>query len=271
MANCPKCGYKLRMIDIKAECPKCGVNLIYFNQDERLAEDADRAEAEHIKMQPKIDRIKFSVKGTKLSIVRLIMLFLPIGFLFLPLVQVGIKVPFRGDLESVSVSILNLVMDVILEGHFSVLELFPKSAVICFYIAMGSIMIAALFAIANLVCVAMSCSPRGFKRNVVLSSCGAGFTIISIVSFLVFNSAVTDKLGMIYSGKLGIGAILVVVAFIAIVAINIIIKKKNVPVKYTDVSEYVERLKKREIEKAEVEARNEAIRKAYREKQASLK
>ena len=27
MANCPKCGYKLRMIDIKAECPKCGVNL----------------------------------------------------------------------------------------------------------------------------------------------------------------------------------------------------------------------------------------------------
>ena len=41
MANCPKCGYKLRMIDIKATCPKCGVNLIYFNHQERLAEDAD--------------------------------------------------------------------------------------------------------------------------------------------------------------------------------------------------------------------------------------
>jgi XTP/dITP diphosphohydrolase len=34
------------MIDIKAECPKCGVNLLYYNQQERLALDADKAEAE---------------------------------------------------------------------------------------------------------------------------------------------------------------------------------------------------------------------------------
>jgi hypothetical protein len=271
MANCPKCGYKLRMIDIKAECPKCGVNLIYFNQDERLAEDADRAEAEHIKMQPKIDRVKFALKGTKLSIVRLIMLLLPIGSLFLPLVNVSLNLPYRDDLNNVNISILNVVMDILLEGRSEVLELFPKSAVICFFIAMASVLIAAVFGIANLICVAMSCSPRGFKRNIILSSCGAGFSIISIVSFLVFNSAVEDKIGMIYDGKLGIGAILVVVMFIAIIAINIIIKKQNVPVKYTDVSEYVERLKKREIEKAEVEARNEAIRKAYREKQAVAK
>ena len=27
--TCPKCGYKLRMIDIKAECPKWGVYLMY--------------------------------------------------------------------------------------------------------------------------------------------------------------------------------------------------------------------------------------------------
>ena len=59
MANCPKCGYKLRMIDIKAECPKCGVNLLYYNQQERLALDADKAEEEHINFQPKIDRVKF--------------------------------------------------------------------------------------------------------------------------------------------------------------------------------------------------------------------
>jgi hypothetical protein len=170
-----------------------------------------------------------------------------------------------------NISILNVVMDGILEGHFGVLKLFPDSAVICFFVSMGSILIAVLFAIANLVCVAMSCSPRGFKRNVIISGCGAGFSVISIVSFLVFNSAVTDKLGMIYTGKIGIGAFLVVIAFLAIIAINIVIKKQNVPVKYTDVSEYVERLKKREIEKAEVEARNEAIRKAYKEKQAVTK
>ena len=36
------------MIDIKAECPKCGVNLLYYNHQERLALDADKAEEEYI-------------------------------------------------------------------------------------------------------------------------------------------------------------------------------------------------------------------------------
>ena len=69
MANCPKCGYKLKFTDFKPECPGCGVNLMYYNHQERLAEDADKAEAEHVQMQPKVDRIKFAFIGTKLSIV----------------------------------------------------------------------------------------------------------------------------------------------------------------------------------------------------------
>ena len=43
MANCPKCGYRLRLIDYKPECPKCGVNLMYYNMEERLAADADKS------------------------------------------------------------------------------------------------------------------------------------------------------------------------------------------------------------------------------------
>ena len=48
---------------------------------------------------------------------------------------------------------------------------------------------------------------------------------------------------------------------------NIVIKKKNVPVKYTDVSEYVERMAKRKEEIAAMEAEAEALKKAYLEKQ----
>ena len=44
MANCPKCGYKLKFTDFRPECPGCGVNLMYYNHQERLAEDADKAE-----------------------------------------------------------------------------------------------------------------------------------------------------------------------------------------------------------------------------------
>ena len=51
MAICPKCGVKLKLTDIKPICPKCGINLIYYGMEERLLEDADKAESEHARMQ----------------------------------------------------------------------------------------------------------------------------------------------------------------------------------------------------------------------------
>ena len=265
MANCPKCGYKLRIIDIKAECPKCGVNLLYYNQQERLALDADKAEEEHINFQPKIDRVKFAFVGTKLSIARLIMLFIPIGMLFLPLVHIKADIPY--NTIDTNVSILNIAMDVIAKMQFDILGIVPTAAMICYFVSIVGLLIAAIFAILNIPFVSVSCSPKGFKRNVALSSCGIAFTVVSIVSFLVFNAQLTEKFGGMYSGSLGIGSFLVIIGFLAIIGINILIKKKNIPVKYTDVSEYVERIEKRKKELAEMEAKAESARKAYRERQ----
>lgn len=269
MANCPKCGYKLRFIDYKPECPECGVNLMYFNQRERLEADADKAEEEHIKMQPKIDRVKFSFAGTKLHIARLISLFIPIGMMFLPLVHVNVNLPFNHI--DTNVSILNLAMDVIGKMNFTPLEAIPMVAKICFFVSILAIFIAAIFAILNIPFVSVSSSDKGLKRNFALSSCGIIFTVISIITFLIFNSQVSANYGEIYSGNIGIGAFLVIVGFIVIIALNVIIKKKNVPVKYKDISEYVERIEKRKIEIAEMEARNEELRRAYQEKKAASK
>ena len=74
-----------------------------------------------------------------------------------------------------------------------------------------------------------------------------------------------------YSGSIGIGSFLAIIAFVAIIVINVIIKKQNVPVKYKDVSEYVERMERRKKEIAEMEAQAEAIRKAYEEKKEAVK
>lgn len=264
MANCPKCGYKLRIFDVKAECPECGVNLIYFNQQERLAADADKAEEEYIKLQPKIDRVKFAFAGTKLSILRLILLFVPIGMLFLPLVHIRADIPFN-SIDS-DISILNLAMDVVAKMEFGILSVIPTSAMVLYFVSILSIFVAAIFGILNIPFVSVSCSPKGFKRNVKLSSCGIAFTIISIVSFLVLNSQLTKQFGEMYAGNLSFGAFLVILGFAAIIFVNVLIKKKNVPVKYKDVSEYVERIAKRKLEIAEMEAQAEAIRKEYREK-----
>ena len=261
MANCPKCGYKLKMFDIKAECPECGVNVIYFNHQERLAEDADKAEEEYIRLQPKIDRVKFAFAGTKLSIVRVILLLVPIGMLFLPLVNIKVNLPFS-EIDT-SVSILNIVMDVVATFEFSVLNALPLSAVICYFVAILGIFVAAIFGILNIPFVSVSCSPKGFKRNVALSSCGIVALLVSIISFFVFNSQTEAMFGEMYSGSIGIGAFLAVIGFIAIIIINIVIKKKDVPVKYKDVSEYVERMERRRKEIAEMEEQAKAIRASY--------
>lgn len=36
MDRCPKCGYKLKITDLKPECPGCGVNLMYYDMQLRL-------------------------------------------------------------------------------------------------------------------------------------------------------------------------------------------------------------------------------------------
>ncbi len=267
MANCPKCGYKLRMIDIKAECPKCGVNLMYYNHQERLAEDADKAEEEHIRMQPKIDRIKFAFIGTKLSIVRLISLFIPIGMMFLPLAHITVNMPHKSI--DTNISVLNVVMDVIMEMDFGLIfdmiagSDLTRVAFITYLLSMLFLLVAAVFAVLNIPFDAVSCSPKGFKRNVTLSSCGIAFTVLSIISFLVFNSQLSSSFGAMYSGSLSFGSFLVILGFVAIIVINVLIKKQNVPVKYKDLSEYIERMERRRAEIAEMEEKAALAREQY--------
>lgn len=55
--KCPKCGEKLSFFYLKETCPKCGVNILYYNMDKRLEEDAAKAEAEYEKLNQFIDKI----------------------------------------------------------------------------------------------------------------------------------------------------------------------------------------------------------------------
>ena len=255
MANCPKCGYKLKFTDFKPDCPGCGVNLMYYNHQERLAEDADKAEAEHVQMQPKIDRIKFAFIGTKLSIVRLVLLFLPIGMLFLPLVHVEASLPFKNI--DMNVSILNVVMDVVMKLNFEVLldmiagSQVTRVAFIFYVLAIIYIFLAAVIAIARIPVVATSCSIKsnGGDRNITLSTLGIIFTVISMVSFVIFTTQMSGAFGEMYHGSLSIGGFLVVLGFVAGIVVDALIKKADAPVKYKDISEFVERVEARKLEK----------------------
>lgn len=261
MANCPKCGYKLRMIDVKADCPKCGVNLIYYNHQERLNEDADKAEEELINFQPKIDRVKFAFAGTKLSILRIILILLPIGMLFLPLANIASNGIPHHEIDT-SFSLMSVINDFEAVLNFGLsYPTFAGStlAMIMFFVGLLCVVVVAVISLASLIACAFSCSPKGFKRNVTMASIGGFAGILGIISVAILNSQLAAAFPENYSGSVGIGSILVVVGFALVITVNILIKKQNAPVKYKDVSEYVERIEKRKQELAEKEAKLAAV------------
>ncbi|MGN1117468.1 MAG: hypothetical protein ACI4RU_02550 [Acutalibacteraceae bacterium] len=55
--KCPKCGKKLSIFYLKENCPHCGANIMYYNMDKRLEEDAAKAEAEYEKLSQFLDKI----------------------------------------------------------------------------------------------------------------------------------------------------------------------------------------------------------------------
>ena len=63
--KCPKCGKKLSILYIKQNCPECGCDLIYYNIDERLEEDARQAEAEFEALDRFITKIRKFLKIRK--------------------------------------------------------------------------------------------------------------------------------------------------------------------------------------------------------------
>ena len=81
-STCPNCGKKLHLWDVKAECSGCGVSIPNYNWEARLEEDNIKAEKQFAVFNRSLNRIAYSIYGTKLRIARLILTFLPaIGFI----------------------------------------------------------------------------------------------------------------------------------------------------------------------------------------------
>ena len=81
-STCPSCGRKLKWYNIKAECPSCGVSIPNYNWEERLEEDNKIAEEKFRAFYKTMNIFSYSIWGTKLRRLRIILSFLPaIGFI----------------------------------------------------------------------------------------------------------------------------------------------------------------------------------------------
>ncbi len=100
-STCPNCGKKLHIWDVKAECTSCGVSIPNYNWEARLEEDNIKAEQQFAVFNRTLNRISYSIYGTKLRIARLVLTFLPaIGFI-LPWATL------KSDAESFDLSIIS--------------------------------------------------------------------------------------------------------------------------------------------------------------------
>ena len=260
-AYCPKCNYKLKITDWRPECPKCGVNVVYYGIEDRLNAEADKAEYEHAMFQPKVDRIKSSFVGDKIAKIRIVLCVLPVLATLLSLGSITMNVPFKDTVDIGWVSIINVVT-LFTEYGFDINAILAaisfeptRLAFIGFALALVGLALAVVIWLVSLILLMLSCSPKGIQRNVTLASLGIFFAIVSFVGCVIMNGSMADVFPGIFSSSVSPLALIgFIVTYGAVIAINIINKKKGITINYKDVSEYLipyeERQARKEAEAA---------------------
>lgn len=238
MAKCPKCGYKLKFTDWHPNCPKCGVNLVYYGMDERLQEEADKAEVEHAHLQKKIDRLKASFVGSPLTIVRIILSLLPIGALMLPLCSVTFAGPFIEETTSKinAISIYNLVSGLDFDALFTMIgSKLLGTGFIGYAVALVCILLSAVFVLVGLIALVAAMGPKGNVRNITNNCISIVFAAVSIVFFTIFSKNVNSVFPEFFlGGKVMFGVYVYIAALAILLALNIYLTINKVDVKYKE-------------------------------------
>ncbi len=109
MNKCPKCNEKLSPFYMKQNCPKCDTNLVYYDLENRLQADHEKAMKEQDAIDRVLNNIKTSAFGGKTQILRFIMMFSPLLWMCLPMyTQLN-----RETLESTGISLITLIKSII--------------------------------------------------------------------------------------------------------------------------------------------------------------
>ncbi len=246
MAQCPKCGCRLRIYHVSQYCPKCKTNLRFYNFEENFLREAKIAELSQASMFAGMRKLKAAFIGSKLAVARLAVMLLPIiglllsagGFtLVLPFRQVTYDLSGLGLFGILSGSDLGYIMQMcsanIVGGEFAAV----RNALLLYLLP--AICAVGVF-LATLLCfVSLKKMPK-----VITAFCGAG-VISSIGVAIGIGIIAGDAQGtlIIYHG--GIGLYVCAALFAAAFAVNFLIVKKGIPVVYDEgVEERMEIWKK---------------------------
>ena len=235
MAKCPKCGYHLKLTDWKPNCPKCGVNIVYYQMDERLQEEADKAEVEHVKVQKKIDHLKASFVGSPLTIIRIFLSLLPIGALMLPLCSVTYSGPFI-EQTTAKVNAITLYQTASSLDFDAVFTMMGSKLVgtgfTGYFVALISILLSAVMVLVSLFALVAAMGKKGNIRNITNNSIAIILAVVSIVFFSIFSSNVGSAFPEFFSGKIMYGVFVYIGTLVLLLGLNIFLTINKVKVKY---------------------------------------
>lgn len=272
MAECPKCKEHLRLLDWKPNCPHCGANIVVYDLQERLMQEADTAEVQYYHFQKKVDRLKTAFVGSKLSIVRIFTSLIPIAALFLPIVKINLSAPFEPYSGNMGVlDIYNLFDKLDIGAFFTAIEM-NSAAGVMFTLAVVGLLLSIVVMLLHFLCNMLACSPGGKIRNYTLDIIFIVLVAASmgLFAFIPENPFVT--------GSLGIGAFLYLALVILNFVIDILVFRENIEIKHAPcfvggipIEEYFEMVEKGvppEELRAEMYKRLTAIQKEQEEKLA---
>ena len=213
MARCPNCGYKLALIDVKAECPVCKVNIPNYNWEERLDRDAENADASFKIFRRSTGAFKSCLFGSKFRIARFVLTFAPLLFFLFPMFTVETSLPFSQGRENISM--LNLILDIVngkldIGSMLSFMSLeYSGTAFTVLYISLVLVLLGIVAGVLNFFVILISGFNYHAKGNIVCCIMSMVFFIGAIVCIAVssamFASSIPDVMVLKLSYSLFIG------------------------------------------------------------------
>ncbi len=220
MSVCPNCGIKLRLIDWKPECPACGVNLNYYNANERLLLDSEKAEIEHAHFQPKVDRAKAAYAGSIFAVLRIVFTLLPVGALFLPLAV------FKGE-NTKKIDVIALY------NYISKADIGKVFSSGMFGVAIAALLVSAVFILVCEISNIASLGKHGKGRTAALYGIMAAASVTALISFLFFTRGGNTLFPEYSVVSVGLGGWLYTVLQLFSFCWNLFLLQRGIPVKYT--------------------------------------
>ncbi len=230
MARCPHCGYRLRLIDVKAECPVCKVNIPNYDWEARLDRDAENAEASFKSFRRTVGAFKTSLFGNKFLIARFVLTFAPLIFFLFPMVTVTTSLPF--DTGSEGISMLNIILAIV-NGNVDIGSMFnfifferSGMAFTVLYAALAFVLLGVVAGVLNFVVILVSGFGYHAKGNIVCCVLSLVFFVVSSVCVVVSSSMFNAAIPEVMSVKLSYGLFIGMALFIVNIVMNSVARKE---------------------------------------------